>query len=357
MPRARLRGAPSKGATELDWHERWPEGRPRWGTYSVKAHQELDRLITDVLIYDVLVFPCPDDDAEFDRWQREGWDPALLARRVTQLGDHAVVTPWDPALREGWQQNWWSLPAEDREDPEAPFALTAVMMADLPLLMGQEDDRFGRVVLEQPRVHPAYEGFEGWSRARQEPLELVAAFQTQRDAWAITGSGGRHRLPTQALPGADGDGIRLRLQLQTLAGATEDTFLRAIDLVQDEDFQRARHRLWSWEQTLPPDSSPREATAGLEALVADYNAAVRRQHAETRATWAFLIVPALVGAALDAVTAGVAGVATGIGASIVFDRVKARFPILNGKAARASHHPGSAVDGMLAIAGPAALPT
>ncbi|HEX6338365.1 MAG TPA: hypothetical protein VFZ85_15500 [Jiangellaceae bacterium] len=343
----------------MDWHERWPEGRPRWGTYSVKAHQELDRLITDILIYDVLVFPCPDDDAEFDRWQREGWDPALLARRVTQLGDHAVVTPWDPALREGWQQNWWSLPAEDREDPEAPFALTAVMMADLPLatLMGEEDDRFGRMVLEQPRVHPAYEGFEGWSRARQEALELVAAFQTQRDAWAITGSGGRHRLPTQALPGADGDGIRLRLQLQTLAGATEDTFLRAIDLVQDEDFQRARHRLWSWEQTLPPDSSPREVTAGLEALVADYNAAVRRQHAETKATWAFLIVPALVGAALDAVTAGVAGVATGIGASIVFDRVKARFPILNGKAARASHHPGSAVDGMLAIAGPAAPPT
>lgn len=349
---------PSKGATELDWDERWPEGRPRWGTYSVKAHQELDRLITDILTYDVLVFPCPDDDAEFERWHREGWDPALLARRVTQLGDHAVVTPWDPTLRDGWQQSWWSLPAEDREDPEAPFALTAAMMADLPLatLMGEEDDRFGQTVLEQPRVHPAYEGFEGWARARQEPLELVAAFQTQRDAWAITGSGGRPRLPTQALPGADTDGIRLRLELQAPAEATEEAFLRTIDLVQDEDFQRARRRLWSWERTLPPNPDPRDVTAGLEALVADYNAVVCRQHAATKATWAFLIVPALIGAGLDAATGGVAGVATGIGASIVFDRVKARFPQLSGKAARASHHPGSAVEGMLAIAGPASPP-
>lgn len=36
--------------------------------------------------------------------------------------------------------------------------------------------------------------------------------------------------------------------------------------------------------------------------MADCNAAVRRQHAATRATWVFPIVPALVGADLDAVT-------------------------------------------------------
>ena len=341
-----------------DWKESWPEERPRWGTYSVKSHQRLDRLITDLLTYDVLVFPCPDNDAEFDRWQREGWDPALLAHRVTQLGDHAVVTPWDPALRDGWQQNWWSLPADDRNDPEAAFVLTAAMMADLPLatLMGEEDDRFGRAVLERPRVHSAFAGCDGWTRARQEPLELVTVFQTQRDAWALTGSGGRPGSPSQAPYGADTEGIRLRLQLQTPEEANEETLLRTIDLVQDEDFQRARRRLWSWETTLPPNPDLRDVTAGLEALVADYNAAVRRQQATTRATWVFLIVPTLVGAGLDAVTGGMTGVAASIGASVVFDRVKARFPTLGGEAARASHHPGSAVEGMLAIAGPAAPP-
>jgi len=342
----------------LGWQEKWPEDRARWGTYSVKAHQELDRLIADLLTYDVLVFPCPDDDAEFDRWHREGWDPAQLAHRVTQLGDHAVVTPWDPALRDGWQQNWWRLPADDREDPEAAFALTAAMMADLPLatLMGEEDDRFGAAVLAQPRVHSAFAGREGWTRARQTSLELITAFQTQRDASALTGSGGRPTSPSQAPYGVDTSGIRLRLKLEAPEEANEETLLRTIDLVQDEDFQHARRRLWSWEGTLPPDPDPREVTAGLEALVADYNAAVRRQQAATKATWVFLIVPALVWAGLDAVTGGVAGVATSIGASVIFDRVKARFPTLRGNAARASHHPGSAVEGMLAIAGPAAPP-
>jgi hypothetical protein len=161
-----------------------------------------------------------------------------LAHRVTQLGDHAVVTPWDPALRDGWQQNWWSLPADDRNDPEAAFVLTAAMMADLPLatLMGEEDDRFGRAVLERPRVHSAFAGCDGWTRARHEPLELVTVFQTQRDAWALTGSGGRPGSPSQAPYGADTEGIRLRLQLQTPEEATEETLLRTIDLVRDEDF-------------------------------------------------------------------------------------------------------------------------
>lgn len=335
----------------------WPEHRPRWGTYSVKAHQRLDGLITDLLTYDVLVFPCPDDDAEFARWQREGWDPALLAHRVTQLGDHAVVTPWDPGLRDGWQQHWWNLSAEDRDDPETAFMLTAAMMADLPLsrLMGQVDDRLGQALLDQPRVHPALADHDGRRRAPHERLELVTAFQTERDARALTAGGGRPA-PSPAPQGADSDGIRLRLRLRTPEDANEETLRRTIDLVEDEDFTLARRRLWSWESTLPPDPDPLDVTAGLDALVEDYNAAVRRQHAATRATWVFLIVPALVGAGLDAVTGGVAGVATSIGASVVFDRVKARFPRLDGAAARASHHPGSAVAGMLAIAGPAAPP-
>ena len=165
----------------------WPEARPRWGTYSVKAHQELDRLIPDLLTYDVLVFPSPDTDEEWDRWVKESWDPRLLAHRVTQLGDHAVVCPWDPTLRRGWEARWWALPEDVRDNPEAAFTTTAVMMAEQSLvtLMGEEDDRFGRAAVQQPRVHPAFEGFEAWSRRSKESLELVSAFQTDADAAAL----------------------------------------------------------------------------------------------------------------------------------------------------------------------------
>jgi len=190
-------------ATMADWVERWPEDRPRWGTYSVKAHQCLDLLITDLLIFDVLVFPCPNDDAEYSRWEREGWDPRLLGLRVTQLGDHAVVMPWDQTLREGWKQRWWRLPEADHEHPETAFALTVAI--PLVRLIGEVDDRFGQAVLEQPRVHAAFEGHEGWTRARQERLELVASFQTSDDAGALTGSSGRATLP----PAPSGFGIHL----------------------------------------------------------------------------------------------------------------------------------------------------
>lgn len=342
-----------------DWQDRWPEARPRWGTYSVKAHQRLDLLIADLLTYDVLVFPCPEDDAGHDRWEQEGWDPELLARRVTQLGDHAVVTPWDANLQAAWTQSWWALPSDDRDDPEAPFILTAAMMADLPLatLMGTADDRFGSAQLDRPTVHPAFAAAEGRARAEREQLEMVTAFQTQQDAQALTGVDGRSRERSQPAHGADAEGIRLRLELATPADATEDTLWRTLDLVQDEDFQRARRRLWSWERTLGPQSDERDLVAGLEALVADYDAAVRRQSASTRRSWVYLIVPVAVGTVLDSVTGGgVTAAVAGLGASVVLDRVKARFPALTGEAARASHHPGSAVEGLLAIAGPAAPP-
>jgi len=39
-------------------NEQVAESRPRWGTYSVRAHTDLGRLIADALLYDVLVFPC-----------------------------------------------------------------------------------------------------------------------------------------------------------------------------------------------------------------------------------------------------------------------------------------------------------
>lgn len=343
-----------------DWQERWHEQRPRWATYSVKAHQRLDRLIADLLLYDVLVFPSPDDEAEFDRWQQQGWDPGLLAHRVTQLGDHAVVTPWDPGLRQAWESTWHGLPAQDRDDPDVPFLLTESMMADLSLavLMGEEDDRFERAALEQPQVHPAFAAAAGWPRARQEPLELVRTFQTQRDAAALTGLDAGGSLP-QGIPryGVDTAAIRTRLRLEIPSEVTEGTLHRTLDLIEDNDFQRARRRLWSWESTLSPHCDPRDVTAGLDALVADYNAAVRKQTAATRTMWVFQIVPALVGAAVDTMFGGgLTGVVVGIGSSVVIDCVKARFPHVSAGAARASHHPGSAVQGMLAIAGHAQAP-
>jgi hypothetical protein len=65
--------------------------RERWGSFSVGDHRETEKLVTDVLAFDRLVFPVPpkDEKGERERWENEGWPPRLLDDRLRQLGDRA----------------------------------------------------------------------------------------------------------------------------------------------------------------------------------------------------------------------------------------------------------------------------
>jgi len=74
--------------------------RERWGSFSVADHNATDKLVTDVLTYDRLVFPFPPDGAERGRWRNRGWNPDLLDKRFEQLDDRAVKVPWDEYRRE-----------------------------------------------------------------------------------------------------------------------------------------------------------------------------------------------------------------------------------------------------------------
>jgi hypothetical protein len=96
--------------------------------------------------------------------------------------------------------------------------------------------------------------------------------------------------------------------------------------------------------------TPQEAQLRLEALVEDYNGAVRRQIQRTRLKTVFLFIPIGAGLVVDALaTGGMAHTIAGAGVTVLIDGVKAHFPSLKGAAARASHHPGSALHGMLSV--------
>lgn len=334
-----------------EWQAKWPEARPRWGTYSVRAHTDLPQLIADAMLYDVLVFPCPEDDADFDRWEGEGWDPELLALRITQLGDAAVAVPWDSQLRETWAYKYKQLNEEQRQDPNIAYDLTSWQLStdSFLTLMGQDDDRVMAVAKGPPQIHPRYAERDGRPRAQREQLELVAAFQRP---WEAVSFAGAFDLvgPGAQSPDVPDAGARVRLRLAVPEDADEAMLHRTLDLIGDADFQHARRRLWSWEEGLPDNVTPQEAPLLLEALVEDYNAAVRRQIKATRLKTVFLIVPVGAGLAVDALaTGGVVHALAGAGAGVLIDGVKAHFPLLQGAAARASHHPGSAVNGMLSV--------
>ena len=51
------------------------ERRQRWAAFSVRAHRDLPALASDVLLYDRLILPVPEDDAEYDRWVNRTGSP------------------------------------------------------------------------------------------------------------------------------------------------------------------------------------------------------------------------------------------------------------------------------------------
>jgi hypothetical protein len=150
---------------------------------------DLRQLITDVLIYDVVVFPCPEDETDFNRWETNGWDPESLAMRVTQLGDSAVTIPWDMQLRREWQDRFDSLSEAQKKDPSRAYLLTAEQLADRSFvtLVGEEDDRFNGAALNPPEIHPAFAARDGRGHARKSVFELVAAFQRPEESVVFTG--------------------------------------------------------------------------------------------------------------------------------------------------------------------------
>lgn len=332
----------------------WTEARPRWGTYSVRAHTDLRQLIVDALMYDVLVFPCPEDDEDFDRWVRQKWDPELLALRVTQLGDCAVTIPWDRQLREVWQNQYDLLAEEQRRDPNTAYLLTAEQLADQSFitLMGQQDDRFNAVPMQPPQIHSAFAARDGRERAQAKDLELVAAFQRSWESVLFTGTSDSADLGDLSLQWPSAAGVRVHLPLTVPNDISEDTFFRVLDTVGRDDFRVARRRLWSWERELPENLQPDEVLSCLRALVDDYNRVLAREIKRTRLQMVFMVVPAVMGLGLDLMLGGFAGKALGAGVGLAIEGVKSRFPMLKGTAARASHHPASALTGMLTVVGP-----
>ncbi len=91
--------------------------RERWGTFSVIDHSNPSAFVPEVLLYDRLVIPVPYSDSDRERWEREGWDPGLLDRRIKTLGDLAVKEIGEQSPRRdnpNGDRRWWRVRASPR---------------------------------------------------------------------------------------------------------------------------------------------------------------------------------------------------------------------------------------------------
>lgn len=86
-------------------------------------------LAREILLYDRLVLPTPEDETEADRWDHQGWDTYRLAYIADHLGDDLVhPVPWNSHMRHLWHDHMRLLAGAGQTSEGAAYGATPMIM-------------------------------------------------------------------------------------------------------------------------------------------------------------------------------------------------------------------------------------
>jgi hypothetical protein len=239
----------------------------RWGSFSVVDHKAADKLVTDVLTYDRLVFPFPPDETERQRWRNNGWQPELLGTRLDMLGELAIKVPWDKYRRDQFSNSMQRVAALAADAETAIPTSTAYQLTRR--ILAQDD----KLVL--PR---------GVAK-----VVAVSAFHSLDD------------LKTEFLLDEDRSDPKLLSVLvhnrvaQPRFSEDPDSALKlAVALSRDAEFRAKRRALYEWQESvIQRGIAPGRAMEGLEDLIDQYNELVRK--ADQKVTYRLIFTVIAVG--------------------------------------------------------------
>ena len=218
----------------------------RWGAFSVIDHKDNRKLATEVLIYDRLLIPTP-MPWDLERWEKEGWDPKGLERKIEELGDIAIGADWDQDRQKDWAEKFNSL-REDQKDINSGYEMTR------------------RVLIDQER------------NFRPEGVDLVevfSAYQSPKDFYELDAAASAY------------DGVREKiaqtnfLLSHRLAVPQEkdepENLKRALDLAHKPEFKRRRSNFYEWQHDiLSKGQLPDDAAAAMGKMVQEFNNLVEK---------------------------------------------------------------------------------
>lgn len=263
--------------------------RQVWGTFSVKDHREPRAFIADVMLYDRLVIPVPPDDAERERWQREGWDPTRLDRLLTVLGERAYPVAWTVDRSARWRTRYEAGSGLAQATGDWAFAATRTeLTAGLP-----------RYVT----------GIEAVTTYRS--LEDLTADLKVR---SVAPEGGLLGGTVAAIVGRE-------FLVPDDPRWTEDDLLKeAVALSSDSAYRHKRASFWRWHREFLNDkgitdqASIVSAVEEMKALLDDEQAVVRKSRIQLATKFAFLVgsmTLGMMGGPLTAIGIGGAFVSVG----------------------------------------------
>lgn len=261
----------------------------RWAAFSVKAHCNRDSFAADLLLYDKLIVPVPDDDAEYERWMGKGWQPNKIADTVTASAGRLLPVPWTAELRAQWKDGQARL---EKLGEEVAFGYTGFIYASSAAAWEE--------IAKSINILPAED------RPKRKP-SLLAGYQSAGEARVELGLSpldpefARSRTNPENRPGGRSVDQVVAFKVRRLVHEPKlrdpgDAFEVAVKLADDPVFQQARQGLFDWEDRLYVDGWTREeAEAELPGLQEAYRDAVRAHAGETKMRWVETLLPKAAG--------------------------------------------------------------
>jgi hypothetical protein len=248
---ARTEGSCHDGIPMDDWL------LPRWAIGSVRLHLNIDDLILAVLLFDGIVMPTPENESEFDRWKKLGWEPEEAEFRRINLGDLVYEVPWDETLRSDFGDRWKLLLTLGAESEALAYGLTPQVIA-----LKAWDDVYGQAQAE--------------GRVVQRPVPV---------AWYPQGTLGLREVGVMAEGEPHNDSTPVQREVALLfrrevevpsANDPDEALAAAVKLAENEDFIEARRALFDWELKIAGQDIPlADAISGLHEAAERYDQHVR----------------------------------------------------------------------------------
>jgi hypothetical protein len=291
-------------------------GREVWGTYSVTDHLAEAAFLADLVLYDRLVLPVPEESADpaataaWQRWNRPRQEAFL--RRLEPKG-RAITVPW----RVG---RW----AEEREAFAEELAARPGIDAEVAKAAARDSFLFTRASLVTDLPMKGVRGVTTVPTAFAEgPIAGRLGFALDKTGQLAASTKG----PVAAVMG-------LRFLVPDLGRRVEPDDLDLILEHTGSSAQtKARRAFWSWQRDFFGDDVIAEQetlTAAAEEmadLLSDLNQAAHWGKVKTRTAFGFLvggIVLGMMGGPLTAV--GLGGVALSVARYAVDRQIDARLP-------------------------------
>lgn len=247
--------------------------RERWGAFSVIDHKDTTALIPEILLYDRLLIPVPYQPPTYDgdpsayddrpRWEREGWDPEKLYKRLNDLGDLAVKTTWNTDRQKAFHleiQKIKNAGFEVNNMVQFPYAVTRAVLTR-----------------EQPTLPSGI-----------THVDVVAAYQSEGDFeadFSLESANNQRDIAKLGLL------LGHKLAIPDEEANPEKALNKAISLARDADFKKKRLALYDWQVDIIRNKhfKPEEAIKEMDSLVDKYNEYVKKAVGKVAFKFAFTV--------------------------------------------------------------------